>query len=291
VISALITLLFHGIVLLLLLFVVPLVQVNVFETEVLNVFIVPVDPLVFPNTAGFYEVPEDFGSKVPESEIPPDVPGGSGMKEGSLEDIDVRQEDPQISVQGESPQTLPLLSEFRLDKKAGARDDTDPGKSQLLILAPMESPKISPKKDDSVPDKVVDFNKYLQPAFPRPGSTAHRRRSGLGTSNINSQRAQANIKGAQFDVTPWASVVVERIQKNWIIPSDRENPAKARVGIDVKISKKGDLVEIEVVESSLIQSFDQAALAAIKESAPFPSIPEEYPGIVLQIYFIFQYND
>jgi len=200
---------------------------------------------------------------------------------------DEGQEKTVSSVQTDSEPSSPLISEFRLDKKTDSDSGSDQAKRRYLIFFPPESGRILPEKIE-MPGKELDFNKYLRPEFPRTDASAKKRHLGIGSGG---RQAQAIIKGAQFDVTPWASVVVERIQKNWIIPSDRENPAKGRVGIDVKISKKGELVEIRVVESSLIQSFDLAAIAAIKDSAPFPSLPSTYTGIVLEIYFIFQYND
>ena len=292
-ISALVTLFIHGIALVLVLFVVPLVQVNVFDTEVVNVFIAPADPLILPDAGAVNQKADDFESNKmePEATISQKNMAGSGATEESSKSEDNPLENSVTAVQEESPQSSPFLSEFRLDKSTRAGRDTDFSTRQPLILAPPDSRKIPTKEFDPNLEKVVDFNQYLQPLFTPKGDVVDKRRTGIGHARSNSRQAQAFIKGAQYDVTPWASVVVERIQKNWIIPSDRENPAKGRVGIDVKISKKGDLIEAKVVESSLIQSFDHAALAAIKDSAPFPSLPSTYPGIVLEIYFIFQYND
>jgi len=292
-ISALVTLFIHGVALVLVLFVVPLVQVNVFDTEVVNVFIAPADPLFLPDAEAFNQRAGDFESNImgPEATNSHRNIAGSGTVEESSESEDNPLENSVPAVQEESLPSSPFISEFRLDKRTGAGEDTDSSMRQPLILAPPDSRKIPAKKFDPNLEKVVDFNQYLQHQFTSKGDVVDRRRTGIGPARSGSRQAQAFIKGAQYDVTPWASVVVERIQKNWIIPSDRENPAKGRVGIDVKISKKGDLIETRVVESSLIQSFDLAALAAIKDSAPFPSLPNAYPGIVLEIYFIFQYNE
>lgn len=286
IISAVITLFIHGIFIVLVLFVVPLVQVNIFNTEVVNVFIAPGDPLILPDAKGMYQAAGDLESDKPEAIISQNISAASETADESLEREDNLTENAVPSGQEESPPSSPFISEFRLDKKTGTKEDSD-----SLMLAPPVSRKSHSKEFDTSSGKVVDFNQYLKPQFTQEGDVGNRRRTGLGPVRAGSRKAQAIIKGAQFDVTPWASVVVEKIQKNWIIPSDRENPAKGRVGIDVKISKKGDLIEAKVVESSLIQSFDHAALAAIKDSAPFPSLPSTYPGIVLEIYFIFQYND
>lgn len=291
IISAVITLFIHGIFIVLVLFVVPLVQVNIFNTEVVNVFIAPGDPLILPDGIGMYQAAGDLESDKPEAIISQNITAASEATEESLEREDNLTENAVPSGQEESPPSSPFISEFRLDKKTGTRDDSDSSMLAPLILAPPVSRKSHSKEFDTSSGKVVDFNQYLKPQFTQEGNVGNRRRTGLGPVRAGSRQAQAIIKGAPFDVTPWASVVVERIQKNWIIPSDRENPGKGRVGIDVKISKKGDLIEVKVVESSLIQSFDHAALAAIKDSAPFPSLPSTYPGIVLEIYFIFQYND
>ena len=120
-----------------------------------------------------------------------------------------------------------------MEKKAGTLDKPGAARDPLLILSLPESRKNPSEKDDILPEIMVDFNKYLEPEFPRTSSLANRRGMGAGSSKVRGQQARAVVKGAQLDVTPWASVVVERIQKNWNIPSDRENPAKGKVGIDV----------------------------------------------------------
>jgi TonB family protein len=293
-ISAVVTLIIHGIVLVLLLFVVPLVQVNVFEEEVVNVFIAPGDPLIFPDREGINtgtDETDELESDMPEGEDPQGISKGSGIVGESIEGEDKLREDSVPSTSEESSPSSPLVSEFRLDKRRETTEETDSAKGPLLILSFPESRKVPLEKAEILPGKVVDFNKYLEPEFPHRSGIVIGRRMGEGSLKLRGQQARAIIKGTKFDVTPWASVVVERIQKNWIIPSDRENPAQGRVGVDVKISKKGDLVEIQLIESSLIEPFDLAALSAVKDSAPFPSLPGAYPGLVIQIYFIFHYND
>ena len=90
--SALTTLIIHGIVLALVLFVVPLVQVNVFEEELINVFIAPGDPLMLPDTEGLYEGTDDLESNKSEENIPRGVMVDSGTGEGSLESEERRRE-------------------------------------------------------------------------------------------------------------------------------------------------------------------------------------------------------
>ncbi|MBN2246433.1 MAG: hypothetical protein JW755_11385, partial [Candidatus Aminicenantes bacterium] len=132
VISVLATLLIHGIAFVLVLFFVPLVQVNLFEEEVVNVFIAPGDPLLLPDKAGIYAGTDKLESTVPEGEDSQGIAEDSGTSEGALESEDNSREDSVPSGHEKSSPSSPLVSEFRLDKKIGTLDRPESAEGSLL---------------------------------------------------------------------------------------------------------------------------------------------------------------
>ncbi len=105
------------------------------------------------------------------------------------------------------------------------------------------------------------------------------------------QKARASFRIDDYDISPWAEKVVNIILTNWIIPYPKEMGVKGVVGISVIIDESGEILSAQVVNSSLILLLDEAALKALKESSPFPSLPEDFPKKSLQAYFEFHYDD
>jgi TonB family protein len=119
------------------------------------------------------------------------------------------------------------------------------------------------------------------------GSKGLARRSVGGVA----QRAGASFRIENYDISPWAEKVVNTILANWIIPYPKEMGVKGVVGISVIIDESGEILSAQVVNSSLILLLDEAALKALKESSPFPSLPEDFPKKNLEAYFEFHYDD
>ncbi len=105
------------------------------------------------------------------------------------------------------------------------------------------------------------------------------------------QKVGASFRIDDYDISPWAEKVVNIILTNWIIPYPKEMGVKGVVGISVIIDESGDILSAQVVNSSLILLLDEAALKALKESSPFPSLPEDFPNKYLEAYFEFHYDD
>jgi TonB family protein len=59
----------------------------------------------------------------------------------------------------------------------------------------------------------------------------------------------------------------------------------------VVIRKTGELDSIEILEGTTVEALDRAALDAIRAALPFPALPEDFPGDLLEIIFEFVYND
>lgn len=89
------------------------------------------------------------------------------------------------------------------------------------------------------------------------------------------------------DFGPYMRELQRRIKFNWNPPKGNESK---RVVLLFKIAKNGQLLSCRVFKSSGLPAADQAALNAVKLTAPFRPLPAEYKGNSIDIQFTFDYN-
>ena len=94
-----------------------------------------------------------------------------------------------------------------------------------------------------------------------------------------------------FDLGPWGNRVVAIVKQNWIVPVAAQLGLKGVVSISFEVEKAtGNFINLNIVSSSNIPSFDQAALNAMKSSNPLPLLPADFPRPTLAGVFRFYYN-
>ncbi len=81
--------------------------------------------------------------------------------------------------------------------------------------------------------------------------------------------------------------VQKKIKSNWNPPKGNESK---RVVLFFKITKNGDISEYSVKDSSGVPEVDEAAIEALKASAPFDKLPENYKKESVDVQFTFDYN-
>jgi len=121
------------------------------------------------------------------------------------------------------------------------------------------------------------------------GSSYGLARSGSGNKIF--YRGKDSLTGRGYDLSPWAQVLVGRIQQNWALPSTDASKAWGKVGITIIVEKTGVLAAVRVVNSPNDQILVRAALEAIQKSRPFPRLPEDFPGARLEAYLLFDYHE
>lgn len=89
------------------------------------------------------------------------------------------------------------------------------------------------------------------------------------------------------DFGPYMRELQRRIKYNWHPPKGNES---RKVVLLFKIAKNGQLLSCRVYRSSGLPSADQAALNAVKLTAPFRPLPADYKGTNIDIQFTFDYN-
>ena len=95
------------------------------------------------------------------------------------------------------------------------------------------------------------------------------------------------------DFTPYGNHLVESIKRNWYaqMPQEAKAGLKGRVIVRFKIQKNGKLARVPMVESSSgSKGLDNAAVSAIRTSAPFEHLPEPFKGPNIELRFNFLYN-
>ncbi len=94
------------------------------------------------------------------------------------------------------------------------------------------------------------------------------------------------------DFGPYLSRIIFIVRRNWysVIPESARLGEKGRVGIVFEILKDGSVPQLRLVASSGSDPLDRAALAGIRESIPFPPLPQEFTGKHLVLQFLFLYN-
>ncbi|MBQ3311473.1 TonB family protein [bacterium] len=92
---------------------------------------------------------------------------------------------------------------------------------------------------------------------------------------------------AEPDFGPYMRDLQRRIKMNWDPPKGNESK---RVVLLFKIARDGRLLSCSVSKSSGLASADNAALQAVKLTAPFRPLPANFKGSSVDIQFTFDYN-
>jgi TonB family protein len=206
-----------------------------------------------------------------------------GMSKAESKDAAESQPQVQRSPIDRAPSPPPVFTEgFKLDPSPEAKSGFS------LNISPSQD--VLPEPDNYLTEKELDLLRYLSSATSaqRPLGTSPSAET-YGATISTSGKGSFNIN--QIDISTWAREVVEKIQKNWAIPESKGPSAKTAVEITVSIGKNGELLNVAIRNSSAVQSFDLAALNAVRMSAPFPELPGNFPNDTLETYFLFQSND
>lgn len=158
-----------------------------------------------------------------------------------------------------------------------------------------EQPKNAIPLKSRMPDKPVPHDYLLQkyrpqelrknqvtssqapaannPMFMKPGSSA-----GVGI-NPNS------VVGTQFG--GYAQALMEAVARHWNTGGLAGVKVPVAV-VTVDILRDGSIRNPHIVQSSGNATVDYSALRAVSEAAPFPHLPPEYSGSILNVDFQFQ---
>jgi TonB family protein len=95
------------------------------------------------------------------------------------------------------------------------------------------------------------------------------------------------------DFTGFSADLVRVVKRNWYakVPSEAKLNIKGRVVVGFGIQKDGQLSNVPKVEvSSGNKALDEAAVSAVRASAPFEHLPEAFKGPNIDLRLTFLYN-
>lgn len=278
------------------------VSINLEQLEVRDVVLVSPDKLFIPmdiedSLRRLQETGRDeFGGDEDEGAMLPDKAGGLGeptqtpasVSRGELYSTE-RSDNPTPTE--EDAFYADLASMFTLGGSFKSESDLPPDYVLDLSLEFGRIQKLLSEAERASLERNVKQLKYPRSGFFNIGFSkgdTGLTRTGVGGA---AQKAGASFRIEDYDISPWAEQVVNTILTNWIIPYPKEMGVKGVVGISVIIDESGEILSAQVVNSSLVLLLDEAALKALKESSPFPSLPEDFPKKSLGAYFEFHYDD
>jgi TonB family protein len=95
------------------------------------------------------------------------------------------------------------------------------------------------------------------------------------------------------DFRGFSADLVRVVKRNWYakVPSEAKQNIKGRVVVGFGIQKDGQLSNVPKVEvSSGNKALDEAAVSAVRASAPFEHLPEAFKGPNIDLRLTFLYN-
>ena len=155
----------------------------------------------------------------------------------------------------EAPTTKPAKNAKPVDKAKPKPEKTKPKPA-------VESSETGDKDQPGSPEGKIDVE--------APSGTSV---SGMGVDN------------ASFNYPYWFTLAYNKLCQNFRIPVVIDGAVSCDVYFQV--IKSGRVIEQKVTTSSGIPEFDQACLASIERSAPFPPLPREFVDEIIGIYVTF----
>jgi TonB family protein len=94
------------------------------------------------------------------------------------------------------------------------------------------------------------------------------------------------------DFRPYLTQILAIVRRNWfsVMPESVKLGQRGRVGVLFGIAKNGTVTRANYASQSGMKALDQAAIAAISMSNPFPPLPSEFKGERIVLQFNFAYN-
>jgi len=94
------------------------------------------------------------------------------------------------------------------------------------------------------------------------------------------------------DFRPYLIQVLAAVRRNWmaVMPESVKLGLRGRVSIQFAIGRGGSVLKLVYAEQSGTRSLDEAAVAGVSASNPFPPLPPEFKGERIVVQLNFAYN-
>lgn len=101
--------------------------------------------------------------------------------------------------------------------------------------------------------------------------------------------ASLSLDVSDFPFTYYLRQIQQKVSEKWVHPA-RTAERGLRVLVLFEISRDGQIATPEVEKSSGNILYDQSALRAVMEAAPFPPLPQEFQAQSLRVHFGFDFE-
>lgn len=94
------------------------------------------------------------------------------------------------------------------------------------------------------------------------------------------------------DFRPYMQQVLAVVRRQWfaIIPQIARTGRQGIVVLQFSVDRGGQVPKLVIANTSGTVAFDQAAVASVSASNPFPPLPAEYKGTEIRLQLAFSYN-
>ena len=101
--------------------------------------------------------------------------------------------------------------------------------------------------------------------------------------------ASLSLDVSDFPFTYYLRQIQQKVSEKWVHPA-RTAERGLRVLVLFEISRDGQIATPEVEKSSGNVWYDQSALRAVMDAAPFPPLPQEFQAESLRVHFGFDFE-
>jgi TonB family protein len=199
------------------------------------------------------------------------------------------------------PSPTPAISAPNVDVKLDAPEIA--GLTGIPNLPrPPDSPKLSLENVPPAPIGNPSPNPTLKAPKAAPGEMAKLTQPGGGgggvfsdgdngdPTSVNNMQLLSDPQNVDFK--PYMLQVLNLVRRQWfaVIPQLARTGRQGIVVLQFSIDRRGQVPKLVIANTSGTVSFDQAAVASVSASNPFPSLPNEYRGTEIRLQLAFSYN-
>jgi TonB family protein len=94
------------------------------------------------------------------------------------------------------------------------------------------------------------------------------------------------------DFTPYLRIILQIVRRNWNanMPASVKMGGRGNTSLVFSIERMGTIGKLVIVKPSGTEVYDQAAVAGVSASQPFPPLPSQFKGNEIRVQFNFAYN-
>ncbi|MBI5636656.1 MAG: TonB family protein [Nitrospinae bacterium] len=154
-------------------------------------------------------------------------------------------------------------------------------KSPETKEAPRPDKKIPPVKQVETESKKTSKLKQKTPVTEEKNTDAAAR-------EIRERKGGGSVDIRKFPYEWYLNIMESRIYGNWdTFRANFFTNRAARVAVYFQLDRDGKMLDLKIEHSSLNDEVDNSALAAVRNSAPFPPLPPGYKEKTLEVHFGF----